>query len=97
MLPPGGGHHVGKRQEGHERPRECCLWAGRRAPSRAAPRGHPSLAGELAFALNALYVPAVGAVLGTGPVDPAMVATAALGAPALFCVDLARKRLFRGR
>ena len=48
---------------------------------------------ELAFAWAVLYVPRLGAVLGTGPVAPWLVALAALGAPVLFLADLARKRL----
>jgi hypothetical protein len=40
-----------------------------------------------------LYWAPVGAVLGTGPVAPWLVALAALGAPILFFADLARKRL----
>ena len=41
----------------------------------------------------ALYVPQVSARLGTGPVAIEMLALAALGAPVLFLVDLARKRV----
>jgi sodium/potassium-transporting ATPase subunit alpha len=50
---------------------------------------------ELAFAFAALYWAPLGAVLGTGPVAPWLVGLAAVGAPILFLVDLARKRLMR--
>jgi sodium/potassium-transporting ATPase subunit alpha len=50
---------------------------------------------ELAFAFAVLYWAPLAAVLQTGPVAPWLVALAALGAPVLFLVDLARKRLAR--
>ncbi len=50
---------------------------------------------ELAFAFAVPYWAPLGAVLGTGPVAPWLVGLAAVGAPILFLVDLARKRLVR--
>jgi sodium/potassium-transporting ATPase subunit alpha len=50
---------------------------------------------ELAFALAVVYWPALGAVLGTGPVAPWLVGLAALGTPVLFFADMARKRAAR--
>jgi sodium/potassium-transporting ATPase subunit alpha len=47
---------------------------------------------EVAFAVAVVYVPAVGRALGTGPVAPWVLGLAALGAPALFLADWARKR-----
>jgi len=48
---------------------------------------------EIVFAFAVLHWPPVSRVLATGPVGPAWIALAALGAPVLFLADLARKRL----
>jgi sodium/potassium-transporting ATPase subunit alpha len=50
---------------------------------------------ELVFALAVVYLPSLGRVLGTGPLSPALLALAALGAPVLFLTDFLRKRLSR--
>jgi len=52
---------------------------------------------ELAFVAAALHWPPLRAALGTGPVPPALVGLAALGAPVVFLADLARKRLGSAR
>ena len=48
---------------------------------------------ELAFAYAVLWVPSVGRVIGTGPVDPKLVALAGAGAPLFLLADWLRKRL----
>ncbi|PIW26540.1 MAG: haloacid dehalogenase [Rhodospirillales bacterium CG15_BIG_FIL_POST_REV_8_21_14_020_66_15] len=48
---------------------------------------------EAVFSWVLLYVPAVATVLGTGPVDPAIYGIAWLGAPLIFGLDYARKRI----
>jgi sodium/potassium-transporting ATPase subunit alpha len=52
---------------------------------------------ELAFAFAVIYWGPLNAALGTAPVAPWLVAVAALGAPLLFALDLARKRIARLR
>jgi sodium/potassium-transporting ATPase subunit alpha len=52
---------------------------------------------EIVFSWAVLYFPPVQAVLGTAPVPYSMYALAWLGAPFLFCADLARKRRLRRR
>ena len=47
---------------------------------------------ELAFAVAVVYLPALGRVLGTGPISPWLLGLAALGAPVLFLGDWLRKR-----
>lgn len=49
---------------------------------------------ELAFAVAVIYWPPLNAALGTAPLAPRLFALAALGAPLLFALDLARKRLW---
>jgi sodium/potassium-transporting ATPase subunit alpha len=48
---------------------------------------------EIVFSWALLYVPAIGKLLGTGPVDPQIYAVAWLGVPLIFGLDYARKRI----
>jgi sodium/potassium-transporting ATPase subunit alpha len=49
---------------------------------------------QIVFSWAALYFAPLADVLGTAPVDPELYALAWLGAPLVYLVDLARKRLF---
>ncbi len=48
---------------------------------------------EIVFSWALLYVPAIGKLLGTGPVDPQIYAVAWAGVPLIFGLDYARKRI----
>jgi sodium/potassium-transporting ATPase subunit alpha len=52
---------------------------------------------EIVFAWTLLYWPPLQTLLGTGPVEPRFYLLAWLGAPLIFVLDYARKRLFNDR